>query len=140
MIRLAWKLAWRDLRGGFRALRGLRVVVACLALGVAAMAGVGSLRASIETSLAENGARLLGGDLVVQGGAQALPDALRDLLRQRGARISKLTSAPPSRKARTSPPRSQRSGRAFQTPPGASARLPTRRRRCGRFCKAPARS
>ena len=88
MIALAWKLAWRDLRGGFSALRGLRVVVACLALGVAAMAGVGSLRASIETSLAENGAKLLGGDLVVQGGAQALPDALRDLLRQRGARIS----------------------------------------------------
>jgi putative ABC transport system permease protein len=88
MLGLAWKLAWRDLRGGFSALRGLRVVVACLALGVAAMAGVGSLRASIETSLAENGAKLLGGDLAVQGGAQPLPDALRDLLRQRGARIA----------------------------------------------------
>ncbi len=88
MIGLAWRFAWRDLRGGFSALRGLRVVVACLALGVAAMAGVGSLRASIQAGLAEDGARILGGDLAVQGGAQPLPDALRDLLRQRGARIS----------------------------------------------------
>jgi putative ABC transport system permease protein len=88
VIALAWRLAWRDLRGGLSALRGLRVVVACLALGVAAMAGVGSLRASIEAGLAADGARILGGDLAVQGGAQPLPDTLRDFLRQRGARLS----------------------------------------------------
>ena len=92
MTALAWKLAWRDLRGGAVAIRGLRVVVACLALGVAAMAGVGSLRASIEAGLAENGAKLLGGDVAIQGGAQPLPDALRDFLRQRGARLSDSTS------------------------------------------------
>ena len=87
-LALAWKLAWRDLRGGAAAMRGLRVVVACLALGVAAMAGVGSLRASIEAALNENGSRLLGGDLVVQGGAQPLPDTLRHLLHEHGAKLS----------------------------------------------------
>ncbi len=92
MIALAWKLAWCDLRGGAQAIRGLRVVVACLALGVAAMAGVGSLRAAIEAGLAENGAKLLGGDLAVQGGAQPLPDDLREFLRARGARLSDSTS------------------------------------------------
>ena len=40
-----WRLARRELRGG---VRGLRIVLACLALGVAAIAAVGTLRASIE--------------------------------------------------------------------------------------------
>ena len=40
-MRLAWRLALRDLRGGRR---GLLIVVLCLAVGVAAIAGVGSLR------------------------------------------------------------------------------------------------
>lgn len=82
---LAFRLARRELRGG---VRGLRIVLACLALGVAAIAAVGSLRAGVERGLAADGRRILGGDLEVGGGAQKLPDTLRDWLRARGARIS----------------------------------------------------
>ncbi len=88
-FRLAWRLALRDLRGG---LRGIRVVLACLALGVAAIAAVGSLRAAVDQGLAENGRALLGGDLSIDGGAQPLPDALRGWLQARGARISAIVT------------------------------------------------
>ncbi len=88
-MRLAWRLALRDLRGG---LRGIRVVLACLALGVAAIAAVGSLRAAVDQGLAENGQTLLGGDLSIDGGAQPLPDALRTWLQARGDRISAIVT------------------------------------------------
>ncbi|MGB7243661.1 MAG: FtsX-like permease family protein [Sulfitobacter sp.] len=58
-LRLAAKFARRELRGG---LQGFRIFLACLALGVAAIAAVGSVRASIEAGLAREGAALLGGD------------------------------------------------------------------------------
>ncbi len=82
---LAWRLAWRDLRGG---LRGIRVVLACLALGVAAIAAVGSLRTSIDRGLARDGAVLLGGDISIESGAEPLPDALRTWLQAHHASIS----------------------------------------------------
>ncbi len=88
-MRLVLLLARRELRGG---MRGLRIVLACLALGVAAIAAVGSLRAGEERGLAIDGRRLLGGDLEVAGGAEPLPDALRDWLRARGARPSDVVS------------------------------------------------
>ncbi|MCU0910597.1 MAG: FtsX-like permease family protein [Rhodobacteraceae bacterium] len=55
----AFAIARRELRGG---LRGFRVFLACLALGVAAIAAVGSVRAAIEAGLSREGAALLGGD------------------------------------------------------------------------------
>lgn len=55
----ATRFAKRELRGG---LKGFRIFLACLALGVAAIAAVGSVRASIEAGLAREGAALLGGD------------------------------------------------------------------------------
>ncbi|MBB3994786.1 putative ABC transport system permease protein [Sulfitobacter undariae] len=58
-LRLAVKFARRELRGG---LRGFRLFLACLALGVAAIAAVGSVRSGIEAGLAREGAALLGGD------------------------------------------------------------------------------
>jgi len=58
-LSLATKFARRELRGG---LRGFRLFLACLALGVAAIAAVGSVRAGIEAGLAREGAALLGGD------------------------------------------------------------------------------
>ncbi|MFK7878378.1 ABC transporter permease [Roseobacter sp.] len=58
-LRIAAKFARRELRGG---LRGFRIFLACLALGVAAIATVGSVRSSIEAGLAREGAALLGGD------------------------------------------------------------------------------
>lgn len=58
-LSLATRFALRELRGG---LRGFRVFLICLALGVAVIAGIGSLRSAIETGLSEEGSVLLGGD------------------------------------------------------------------------------
>lgn len=58
-MRLAWRLALREMRGG---LSGFRVLILCLTLGVAAIAAVGTLRAAIEAGLSDQGAVILGGD------------------------------------------------------------------------------
>ncbi len=55
---VAAKIARRELRGG---LAGFRVFLACLILGVAAIAAVGSVRQSIQEGLGREGATLLGG-------------------------------------------------------------------------------
>ena len=59
-LRLAFVYAWRELRGG---LRGFGVFIACIALGVTAIAGVGSLAASLNDGIASAGRVILGGDL-----------------------------------------------------------------------------
>src|SRR3954465_12530776 len=81
---LALRYALRELRGG---LRGFYVFIACIALGVLAIAGVGSVAASLSDGLAREGRTLLGGDVsfaLMQ--REAAPDELA-FLRQRG-RIS----------------------------------------------------
>jgi len=60
---LALRIAARELRGG---LSGLRVFLLCLALGVAAIAGVGTLRSAIQAGLADQGSILLGGDAEIR--------------------------------------------------------------------------
>jgi|TARA_R110002124_G_scaffold217817_4_gene383519 putative ABC transport system permease protein len=62
-ISLAMKLARRDLRGS---LKGFRIFLACLILGVAAIAGVGTLSSSITTGLKANGQVILGGDIDIR--------------------------------------------------------------------------
>ena len=57
---LAARVARRELRTG---LRGFGVFVACMALGVAAVAGVKSLSAAYLAGVAEDAAALLGGDI-----------------------------------------------------------------------------
>ena len=57
------KLARRDLRGS---LKGFRIFLACLILGVAAIAGVGTLSSSITTGLKANGQVILGGDIDIR--------------------------------------------------------------------------
>ena len=59
---LAARLARRELRGG---LRGFRIFIACLALGVAAIAAVGSTRAMLAESIGSDARQILGGDLRV---------------------------------------------------------------------------
>lgn len=59
----AARIARRELRGGTR---GFGILIVCLALGVAAIAAIGSVRASIEGGLAREGATLLGGDAEVR--------------------------------------------------------------------------
>ncbi len=58
-VALAARFASRELRGG---LQGFRVFLACLALGVAAIAGVGIVRSAITNGLTTQGAVILGGD------------------------------------------------------------------------------
>lgn len=62
-LALAARIARRELRGG---LRGFAIFLACLALGVGAIAAVGMVRASIQSGLADQGAVLLGGDAQAQ--------------------------------------------------------------------------
>jgi putative ABC transport system permease protein len=78
---LSLRLALRELRGG---LRGFYVFIACIALGVAAIAGVGSLSGSLADGLAREGRTILGGDVsfsFIQ--RQADPDELK-FLQSRG--------------------------------------------------------
>ncbi len=57
---LALRLARRELRGG---LKGFRIFLACLTLGVTAVAGVGSVSESMLAGLQRDGRILLGGDM-----------------------------------------------------------------------------
>ena len=71
---LALRVALRDLRGG---LGGFGIFIACIALGVAAITGVGSVARSLGDGLARQGGIVLGGDLsfdLIQ--RQANPDEL----------------------------------------------------------------
>ncbi|MDH5773208.1 MAG: hypothetical protein OEY84_08740, partial [Rhodospirillaceae bacterium] len=56
---LAWRVARREMRTG---LKGFWVFLACITLGVAAIAAVGSLNASVKAGLETDARRLLGGD------------------------------------------------------------------------------
>jgi putative ABC transport system permease protein len=78
---LALRYALRELRGG---LRGFYVFIACIALGVMAIAGVGSVAASLGEGLTREGRTLLGGDVafsLIQ--REAKPDEIA-FLRARG--------------------------------------------------------
>ena len=57
---LALRFAIRELRGG---LRGFYVFIACIALGVATIAGMGSLSRALNDGLASEGRAILGGDV-----------------------------------------------------------------------------
>lgn len=59
----ACRLARRELRGG---VHDLRVFLACLVLGVAAIAGIGSLAASVAAGITGDARELLGGDAAVR--------------------------------------------------------------------------
>jgi len=60
LLRLLLRFALRELRGG---LHGFYVPIATIALGCMAIAGVGSLAASLAEGLARQGQVILGGDL-----------------------------------------------------------------------------
>ena len=56
----ALHLARRELRGG---IRGFRIFLACLVLGVGAIAAIGSLGAAVEAAIRADARTLLGGDV-----------------------------------------------------------------------------
>jgi len=75
------RYALRELRGG---LRGFYVFIACIGLGVMAIAGVGSVSASLGEGLAREGRTLLGGDAAFSlFQREAKPDEVA-FLRSRG--------------------------------------------------------
>jgi putative ABC transport system permease protein len=74
-VALAWRFALREMRHG---LRGFRVFLACLTLGVFAIAAVGSLSASIVDGLEQNARAILGGDIEISQTAQDIgPEAVQ---------------------------------------------------------------
>ncbi|MDC0033343.1 ABC transporter permease [Alphaproteobacteria bacterium] len=60
---LACRMAGRELKGG---LKGFRIFVSCLALGVATIAGIGSITEALIAGLADDGRILLGGDAALR--------------------------------------------------------------------------
>jgi putative ABC transport system permease protein len=85
MNALAWRLARRELRGGIRSrFRGFRIFLACLALGTAAIAAVGSLSSAIETGLGTEARALLGGDVELRLHHRPASDEQRQWLAERG--------------------------------------------------------
>jgi putative ABC transport system permease protein len=77
----ALRFAWRELRGG---LRGFAVFVACIALGVMAIAGVGSVAASLTDGIGNAGQIILGGDLAFSLIQRQASDAERAFLDAHG--------------------------------------------------------
>ena len=80
MASVALRFAARELRHGGRGLRGFGVFLGCLALGVAAIAGVQSTASSIVNGLREDGREILGGDLALRSVYRDLAPDHRSLL------------------------------------------------------------
>jgi putative ABC transport system permease protein len=86
-LSLATKFARRELRGG---LRGFRLFLACLALGVAAIAAVGSVRAAIEAGLEREGASILGGDAELELTYRFATEAERAWMQSQATAVSEI--------------------------------------------------
>ncbi len=79
-------LGVRDLKGGARR---FRIFIACLALGVAAIAGVGSLGAAVRAGIAADARTLLGGDLELRLAHREITPEQRNFLTA-AARLSEV--------------------------------------------------
>ncbi|KAA0124150.1 ABC transporter permease [Methylobacterium sp. P1-11] len=80
-IPLTLRLAWRELRAG---LTGFSVFLACIALGVMAIAGVASISRSLSDGLGREGRRILGGDLAYNLINREATDAEKQALAREG--------------------------------------------------------
>ncbi|EIE49864.1 ABC transporter, permease protein, putative [Citreicella sp. 357] len=87
-LAIAARFARRELRGG---LHGFRIFLACLALGVAAIAGVGSVRSAIQAGLSDQGAILLGGDAQAEFTYRFASDQERAWLESVSTGLSEIT-------------------------------------------------
>ena len=74
MTPLSLRFAARELRSG---VRGFRIFLACLALGVAAIAAAGSTAEAFRRGLAGEAREILGGDVVVSGDRAFSPPELK---------------------------------------------------------------
>ena len=73
-LTIALRLAARELRGG---LAGFRILIACLALGVGTIAGVGSFSDAVVAGLNASARELLGGDVELTLHNRPADDAMR---------------------------------------------------------------
>ena len=87
-ILLSLQLALRELRGGSR---GFLVFIACIALGVMAIAGVGSFARSLADGLAREGSTILGGDVAFSLISREASPAEQAFLGSKGALSSSAT-------------------------------------------------
>jgi len=78
---LPLRFALRELRGG---LRGFYVFIACIALGVMAIAGVGSVASGLADGLAREGRVILGGDVAFSLSLREASAAERAFLERQG--------------------------------------------------------
>jgi putative ABC transport system permease protein len=78
----ALRLAGRELRGG---IAGFRIFLACLVLGVGALAAIGSLRAAVEEGIRVDARALLGGDVSARLAYRPASEAERHFLATSGA-------------------------------------------------------
>ena len=85
--RVSGKIARRELRSG---LSGFRILIACLALGVAAIAAVGTVRSGIQAGLVSEGAALLGGDAEAEFTYRFATDDERTWMENRADAISQI--------------------------------------------------
>lgn len=84
---LAWSLARRELRAG---LTGFRIFLSCLAVGVAAIAAVGTISASVTAGLNNNAKDLLGGDIDLRFHNHANSDSQDQYLNEQSWMLSKM--------------------------------------------------
>jgi putative ABC transport system permease protein len=77
-------MAWRETRGAWR---HVAVFLACIALGVAALVGVGSFAANLQRTLGREARALMGGDVELRSSRPLDARAARDVraLRETGA-------------------------------------------------------
>ncbi len=91
----AWRISRRELSARFR---GLRLLIACLFLGVGALAAIGSLTGAIQHGLTARGRSILGGDVEAVVWQRGLSPAERAALRiygpvSTGTRMQAMLSA-----------------------------------------------
>lgn len=78
---LALRFALRELRGG---IRGFRIFLACIAIGVTAIAGAASMNQSVKAGIEGDAQPLLGGDLQARISARPAGETEIAALRQSG--------------------------------------------------------
>ena len=84
-LALAWRFTRRELRGG---LKGFRVFLAALALGVAALATVGTVSADLLAALDRDARALLGGEAELRLFNRAFLETERTWIAQNSDRVS----------------------------------------------------
>lgn len=84
---LALKLALKEFRSGTR---GFWVFLLCLALGVAAIAAIGTVRSGLEQGLKDAGSRLLGGDAQIEFTYRLADDEERAWMADRAVTVSEV--------------------------------------------------